>query len=225
MQHRRSRALDPHIHRHLWLNIKVLGADGKWSNLDSRVAMKLHTVINAEGELAARTDPAWIATLARHGYTLNDQGEIAELAGAVRPLSRRSAQIETNRARLIAEWSAAHGGSAPSIEVLQQIDRRAWAVSRPNKPADVDEASWEATVRDEIAAIDPGLLAPRAAAPSSSATCTRSISICSRHRPSSMRTNGPPQAVDGSASSTSERVRSARSREAESSPSATSSTG
>ena len=163
LQHRRSRALDPHIHRHLWLNIKVLGADGKWSNLDSRVAMKLHTVVNAEGELAARTDPAWIAALARHGYTLDDSGEIAELEGAVRPVSRRSAQIEGNRARLIAEWSAAHGGSAPSVEVLQQIDRRAWAVSRPNKPADLDEASWEVRVRDEIAAIDPSLTTPRAA--------------------------------------------------------------
>jgi len=50
LQHRRSRALDPHSHRHLWLNIKVLGAEGKWSNLDSRVAMKLLTVVNAEGE-------------------------------------------------------------------------------------------------------------------------------------------------------------------------------
>ncbi|MFD0788948.1 AAA family ATPase [Microbacterium insulae] len=165
LQHRRSRALDPHIHRHLWLNIKVLGADGKWSNLDSRVAMKLHTVVNAEGELAARTDPGWIAALARHGYTLNDAGEIAELAGAVRPVSRRSAQIEANRARLIAEWSAAHGGSAPSVEVLQQIDRRAWAVSRPDKPVDLDEASWEARVRDEIAAIDPNLTGPRAPIP------------------------------------------------------------
>ncbi|GAB3602508.1 AAA family ATPase [Microbacterium aureliae] len=165
LQHRRSRALDPHIHRHLWLNIKVRGADGKWSNLDSRVAMKLHTVVNAEGELAARTDPAWIAALARHGYTLDDTGEIAELAGAVRPVSRRSAQIESNRARLIAEWSAAHRGSAPSVEVLQQIDRRAWAVSRPNKPADLDEASWEARVRDEIAAIDPSLTATRAPVP------------------------------------------------------------
>lgn len=161
LQHRRSRALDPHIHRHLWLNVKVLGADDEWSNLDSRVAMKLHTVVNAEGELAARTDPGWIAALARHGYTLDDTGEIAELAGAVRPVSRRSAQIETNRARLIAEWSAAHGGSAPSVEVLQQIDRRAWAVSRPNKPADLHEASWEARVRDEIAAIDPSLTTPR----------------------------------------------------------------
>ncbi|WP_106814504.1 AAA family ATPase [Microbacterium timonense] len=165
LQHRRSRALDPHIHRHMWLNIKVLGADGKWSNLDSRVAMKLHTVVNAEGELAARTDPPWIAALARHGYTLDDAGEIAELAAAVRPVSRRSAQIEANRARLIAEWSAAHGGSAPSVEVLQQIDRRAWALSRPNKPADLDEASWEARVRDEIAAIDPRLPTPRAPSP------------------------------------------------------------
>lgn len=162
LQHRRSRALDPHIHRHLWLNIKVLGADGKWSNLDSRVAMKLHTVVNAEGELAARTDPAWIAALARHGYTLDETGEIAELAGAVRPVSRRSAQIEGNRARLIAEWSGAHGGSAPSVEVLQQIDRRAWAVSRPNKPTDLDEAVWEARVRHQITAIDPSLTTPRA---------------------------------------------------------------
>lgn len=143
----------------------MLGADGKWSNLDSRVAMKLHTVINAEGELAARTDPGWIAALARYGYTLDHAGEIAELAGAVRPVSRRSAQIETNRARLIAEWSAAHEGSAPSMEVLQQIDRRAWAVSRPNKPADLDEASWEARVRGEIAAIDPSLTRRRAPIP------------------------------------------------------------
>ncbi|MCK3771272.1 AAA family ATPase [Microbacterium aerolatum] len=162
LQHRRSRALDPHIHRHLWLNIKALGADGRWSNVDSRVAMKLHTVVNAEGELAARTDPAWTTALARHGYTLDGAGEIAELAGAVRPLSRRSAQIEANRARLIAEWSAEHGGSAPSVDALQQIDRRAWAVARPNKPADLDETSWEAYVRDEIAAVDPRLINPRA---------------------------------------------------------------
>jgi hypothetical protein len=176
LQHRRSRALDPHIHRHLWLNIKVLGADGKWSNLDSRVAMKLHTVVNAEGELAARTDPAWIAALARYGYTLDLNGEIAELAGAVGPVSRRSAQIEANRARLIAAWSAAHEGSAPSVEVLQQIDRRAWAVSRPNKPADLDEASWEARVRDEIAAIDSSLTTPRVSIPVA-ATDLRAIDL------------------------------------------------
>lgn len=163
LQHRRSRALDPHIHRHLWLNIKVLGADGRWTNLDSRVAMKLHTVVNAEGELAARTDPAWRSALVRHGYTLNETGEIAELAAAVRPLSRRSAQIEANRARLVAQWAVANSGASPSVEVLQQIDRRAWAIARPNKPAHLDEASWNATIRDEVAGICPTLIATRPA--------------------------------------------------------------
>lgn len=162
LDHRRSRALDPHAHRHLWLNVKVLGTDGKWSNVDSRVAMKLHSLINAEGDLAARTDPQWVATLARHGFTLNDDGEVAQLAGVVRPFSRRSAQIEANRAKLIAEWSAEHGGASPSLRVLTQIDRRAWAMSRPNKPANLDEQSWEATVRDELASLDPRLALDRA---------------------------------------------------------------
>jgi len=162
LQHRRSRALDPHAHRHLWLNVKVQGVDGKWSNVDSRVAMKLQTLINAEGELAAHTDPQWIAALARHGFTLGEDGEVAELAGVVRPFSRRSAQIEANRATLIAEWSAEHDGANPSIRVLMQIDRRAWAMSRPNKPATLDEQSWEDTIRDELATLDPGLTRDRA---------------------------------------------------------------
>lgn len=161
LTHRRSRALDPHAHRHLWLNIKVQGADGKWTNVDSRVAMKVHTLMNAEGELAARTDPQWVNALARHGYTLDEDGEIAELAGAVRPFSRRSAQIEANRSRLTAEWSTAHEGRKPSMDVLAQIDRRAWATSRPNKPASLDEESWEAASREELVAIDPGLLIQR----------------------------------------------------------------
>lgn len=165
LDHRRSRALDPHAHRHLWLNVKVLGADGKWSNVDSRVAMKLHTLINAEGDLAARTDPRWVAALARHGFTLDDDGEVAELVAVVRPFSRRSAQIEANRAKLIAEWSAEHGGASPSIRVLTQIDRRAWAMSRPNKPANLDEQWWEATVRDEIAGLLRRLALDRAPLP------------------------------------------------------------
>ena len=162
LKHRRSRALDPHIHRHLWLGAKVLGRDGKWSTVDSRVAMKLHTVINAEGELAARTDPHWIAALARHGYTLDTTGEIEHLARAVRPLSRRSNQIEAHRAALLEEWRGEHPGQQPSHDVLQQIDRRAWALARPNKPATIDEIRWERAVQAELYAIDPALLEPRA---------------------------------------------------------------
>ena len=134
LQHRRSRALDPHIHRHLWLNVKVRGEDGQWTNVDSRVAMKFHTVINAEGELAARTDPRWVTALARHGYTIDADGEIAELAALVAPLSRRSAQIEANRARLIAEWQSAHGGACAE-RGGPAADRPARVGGRPTEQA------------------------------------------------------------------------------------------
>lgn len=165
LQHRRSRALDPHIHRHLWLCVKVQGVDGQWSNVDSRVAMRLHTLINAEGDLAARTDPEWVAALARHGYTLNADGEIAQVVHAVRPLSRRSNQIEAHRAVALADWRDRHPGQEPDRDVLQQIDRLAWASGRPGKPATVDEGTWERLIRDELAAIDPALLRDGSATP------------------------------------------------------------
>lgn len=155
LQHRRSRALDPHIHRHLWLNVRVLGEDGRWSNLDSRVAMKLHTLVNAEGEVAMRTDPTWVAALAQYGYTIGNDGEISELGHLVRPLSRRSNQIEANRAARVAEWRETHPGQEPNADVLVSIDRWAWAHGRPNKPGQVDEDGWEELTRAELRAIDP----------------------------------------------------------------------
>lgn len=161
LRHRRSRALDPHIHRHLWLNVRVLGTDGKWSNVDSRVAMKLHTIVNAEGELAARTDPKWVAALARHGFTIGEDGEISELASAVPRFARRSAQIERHRARLVAEWEQDHDGASPDVRAMRQIDRLAWSLDRPNKPANLDENDWEDAVRHELGDLDPALLRPR----------------------------------------------------------------
>lgn len=158
LRHERSRALDPHHHRHLWLGVKVLGRDGKWSNVDSRVAMKLHTVVNAEGDLASRTDPEWLAALARHGYSLDGKGEIAELAHLVRPLSRRSNQIEANRALRLADWRRSHPGQQPDHATLAWIDRWAWARSRPGKPDVVDEAAWATLIRAEIAALDPSAM-------------------------------------------------------------------
>ena len=169
LRHERSRALDPHIHRHLWLNVKVLGEDGKWSNVDSRVAMKLHTVVNAEGDLSSRTDPAWVAALAAHGYTIDSEGEIAELAHLVRPLSRRSNQIEANRALRLARWKQNHPGQHPDHATLAGIDRWAWSHGRPDKPTSVDESQWENLIRDEVTALDrfatkqrdPAIVRPR----------------------------------------------------------------
>lgn len=157
LRHERSRSLDPHKHRHLWLNVKVLGQDGKWSNVDSRVALRFQNVINAEGDLASRTDPAWIATLARKGFTLNGDGEIAQLLHVVRPLSKRSAQIESNKASRTRWWKEQHPGMQPSRDVLSQVDRWAWATGRPEKPGHVEEGDWTKLVRDELLAADPQL--------------------------------------------------------------------
>lgn len=160
LQHRRSRALDPHIHRHLWLNVRVRGADGKWSNVDSRVAMRVQNIVNAEGELAARTDPEWMAALAAHGYSLNTEGEIAQLAHLVRAVSRRSNQIEANRAVLLEQWRSSHPDETPGPDVLQMIDRHAWAVNRPGKPSDVNEDEWSELSKQEFLRLDPYVLTP-----------------------------------------------------------------
>ncbi|SDH62124.1 TrwC relaxase [Leifsonia sp. 98AMF] len=157
LRHERSRSLDPHKHRHLWLNVKVQGEDGKWSNIDTRVALRFQNVINAEGDLASRTDPAWIGALTAKGFTLNEDGEIAQLQHLVRPLSKRSAQIEANRIARIAWWRQQHPGEEPSHDVFSQIDHWAWAVGRPNKPGDLDEDGWATLVREELFAADPTL--------------------------------------------------------------------
>ncbi|MGO4593129.1 AAA family ATPase [Leifsonia sp. 2TAF2] len=157
LRHERSRSLDPHKHRHLWLNVKAQGRDGKWSNIDTRVALRFQNVINAEGDLASRTDPAWIRALAAKGFTLDEDGEIAQLQPLVRPLSKRSAQIEANKSIRTAWWKEQHPGQEPSHDVLSQIDHWAWAVGRPNKPGDLDEDGWAALVREELLVADPTL--------------------------------------------------------------------
>lgn len=162
LRHARSRALDPHQHRHLWLNIKVLGEDGRWSNIDSRVALRFQTVINAEGDLAARSDPEWIAALAARGFSVGEDGEIEQLAHLVRPLSKRSRQIERNRANRLDEWRRDHPGLEPTPHDLTAIDQWAYAHERPAKPKALDEADWLNVVRDEILELDRALAHPRA---------------------------------------------------------------
>ncbi|WP_345763386.1 AAA family ATPase [Diaminobutyricibacter sp. McL0608] len=161
LRHERSRSLDPHKHRHLWLNVKVQGQDGRWSNVDTRVALRFQNVVNAEGDLASRTDPAWIATLAEKGFTLNSDGEIEQLQHLVRPLSKRSAQIEANRAAHLRQWKELHQNEEPSPAVLTQIEQWAWAAGRPNKPGHLDEGKWAEIVAAELHHADPDIARPR----------------------------------------------------------------
>ncbi len=171
LRHERSRSLDPHKHRHLWLNVKVQGLDGKWSNVDTRVALRFQNVVNAEGDLASRTDPTWIAALAAKGFTLNADGEIEQLQHLVRPLSKRSTQIEANKAAHLRQWREKHPGEEPSASVLIQIDQWAWAAGRPNKPGQLDENDWASIVMAELLNADPELALPR------DAKMARSIAI------------------------------------------------
>mgnify|MGYP001075690578 CR=1 FL=1 len=164
LRHERSRSLDPHKHRHLWLNVKVQGVDGRWSNVDTRVALRFQNVVNAEGDLASRTDPAWLAALAAKGFTLNADGEIAQLQHLVRPLSKRSAQIEANKAAHVRMWREQHPTEEPSATVLTQIDQWAWAAGRPNKPGQLNEEEWASVVVAELLRADPELCKPRSAA-------------------------------------------------------------
>ncbi|WP_434315996.1 AAA family ATPase [Leifsonia sp. P73] len=161
LRHERSRSLDPHKHRHLWLNVKVQGLDGKWSNVDTRVALRFQNVVNAEGDLASRTDPAWIAALAAKGFTLNSDGEIAQLQHLVRPLSKRSAQIEANKAARLRAWKQQHPDEEPSSTVLNHIDQWAWAAGRPNKPGQLNEDDWASVVMAELLHADAELGRPR----------------------------------------------------------------
>ncbi|MGP9747236.1 MobF family relaxase [Brachybacterium sp. AOP29-B2-41] len=165
LDHERSRSLDPHAHRHLWLNAKVQGADGKWSNVDSQQVFRHQVLVNARGELAAQTDARWKAALAAHGYTLNNDGEIAELSHLVEPMSKRAAQIGRNKARFEREWRAANPGGEPSPRLIESWDRQAWALDRAQKPEDLDEDQWRDQVRRELADVDPAVLVTRQPAP------------------------------------------------------------
>jgi len=165
LDHERSRSLDPHAHRHLWLNAKVLGEDGRWSNVDSQQVFRHQNLVNARGELAARTDQDWRKALASFGLSLNDDGEIAELAHLVQPMSKRASQIEANKERYERQWRDENPGREPSPRLVAMWDSRAWAEGREQKPGEIDEEDWQATVRRELADLDPAILRPRAPLP------------------------------------------------------------
>ena len=162
LKHARSRSLDPHAHTHMWLNARVLGQDGRWSNLDSRTMLRFQTLVNAEGQLAAVTDTDWVATLAAKGFTIDPAtGEVEQLQHLVRAFSKRSNQIEAAKARFLADWQAGHPGQEPTLNDQMAIDRRAWSVGRPEKPDMLSEEDWADSVRRELVDLDSALLKQR----------------------------------------------------------------
>src|SRR5215203_64367 len=93
--HYTSRAGDPHRHLHLQINARVFAA-GKWRGLHTVGVRDFLAAINGIGHAAVACDPQFRTALAAHGYALNTNGEIRQLANFVGAFSGRAAQIARN---------------------------------------------------------------------------------------------------------------------------------
>jgi exodeoxyribonuclease V alpha subunit len=80
--------------------------------------------INGIGHGAVAWNPQFRAALATHGYTLDDTGEIPELAEYIGPFSARAAQIGRNLDRHVA-GTRADGGAGPPPPELSGHDKTA----------------------------------------------------------------------------------------------------
>ncbi|PWN02721.1 AAA family ATPase [Nocardioides silvaticus] len=132
VRHYTSRAGDPHRHLHVQINARVF-ARGAWRGLHSVGVVDSIDALNGIGHAAVMCDPQFRAALAAHGYTLDDTGEINELAPYAGGFSQRAAQIARNTDRYEAEWRAEHPDHEPGPKLRRGWDRRAWADARPDK--------------------------------------------------------------------------------------------
>src|SRR6476660_2131072 len=112
VRHYTSRAGDPHRHLHLQVNARVFAA-GKWRGLDTVAFRASIAAINGIGHAAVVCDPGFRAALTGHGYTLNEGGEVEQLARFVGPFSKRAAQICGLLDRYEAHWRTEHPGAEP----------------------------------------------------------------------------------------------------------------
>lgn len=149
VRHYTSRAGDPHRHLHLQINARVF-ARGAWRGLHSVGVVDSIEAINGIGHAAVMCDPQFRAALAARGYTLDDAGEINELAPYAGRFSQRAAQIGRNVDRYEAAWRAGHPGEEPGPHQRRSWDRRAWADARPDKVVPADGAELVARWNEEL---------------------------------------------------------------------------
>jgi conjugative relaxase-like TrwC/TraI family protein len=148
-----SRTADPQLHTHAVISSKVQDGTGMWLALDARWLKQqqksLSWVYDAalRSELAGRLGVEWQSVPEGSGQ--------ADLAGVPEALcevfSKRSRQVETKLAELIARWSDEHDGAEPGPRDRYLLERRAVTSSRPGKDHAVDaavlRADWQAQAR------------------------------------------------------------------------------
>lgn len=149
VRHYTSRAGDPHRHLHLQINARVFAA-GAWRGLHSVGVVYSIEALNGIGHAAVLCDPEFRTALAAHGYTLDDAGEVSELAPYVGRFSERSSQIARNMDRYEAQWRADHPGQEPGPKLRCSWDRRAWAEARPDKVIPKDGSELVTRWNDEL---------------------------------------------------------------------------
>ncbi len=151
VRHYTSRAGDPHRHLHVQINARVF-ARGAWRGLHSVGVVDSIEALNGIGHAAVMCDPEFRTALAARGYTLDDDGEIQQLAPYTGGFSQRAAQINRNVERYEAAWRAEHPGQEPGPRLHQAWDRRAWADARPDKVVPRSGAdlvvAWNNELRD-----------------------------------------------------------------------------
>ncbi|WP_182525119.1 MobF family relaxase [Nocardioides dongkuii] len=151
VRHYTSRAGDPHRHLHVQINARVF-ACGAWRGLHSVGVVDSVEALNGIGHAAVMCDPEFRAALAGRGYSLDDDGEIQQLAPYAGGFSQRTAQINRNVDRYEAAWRAEHPDEEPGPRLRRTWDRRAWSDARPDKVvprsgADLVSA-WNSELRD-----------------------------------------------------------------------------
>ena len=149
VRHYTSRAGDPHRHLHVQINARVF-ALGAWRGLHSVGVRDSIEAINGIGHAAVMCDPEFRAALAARGYTLDDAGEVAELAPYTGRFSERSSQIARNIDRYEAEWRTDHPDQEPGPKLRRSWDRRAWADARPDKVVPKDGTDLVTRWNDEL---------------------------------------------------------------------------
>jgi conjugative relaxase-like TrwC/TraI family protein len=151
VRHYTSRAGDPHRHLHVQINARVF-ARGAWRGLHSVGVVDSIEALNGIGHAAVMCDPDFRAALAGRGYSLDEDGEIQQLAPYAGGFSRRAAQINRNVDAYEAAWRVEHPNQEPGPRLRRTWDRRAWADARPDKVvprsgADL-VAAWNSELRD-----------------------------------------------------------------------------
>ena len=165
-----SRAGDPHLHTHVVIANRAQTADGTWRTLDSRALFKYVVALSElhegilEDLLSARLGYAWDERARRHSAV--PRHDIAGVPdGLIEAFSRRSADIETAKTDLVAQFVTAHGRQPSPVEMLR-LRQQATLSTRPDKQhrtlaeqtanwrdrahshVGTDTAGWAATLRD-----------------------------------------------------------------------------